>query len=220
MERCRFVVFWFFLFLVPATVPVVGQDWAPEDGPRFGFFAGLDKLPTYSRGIEGGGLGYSQFRIGAMIEPTPLFLIKPDVLIVTQEEEEDDSLNDQKYLRDKRNTYGGGVSLYYNLMPEERASIYVGPRVDLIVQTEEDENSDGSKNDDHKTTFWGFAACLAGQYRFGPHFSFFAEIGAGYASAREERKSYDTSGDVDTDEERTDRGFYTYGGQIGVAFFF
>ncbi len=220
MNRYRILATGFFLFLVLATVPVVGQDWEPADGPRFGFFAGLDKLPTYSRGIGGEGIGFSQFRIGAMIEPTPLFLIKPDVLIVTSEEEEDDSLNDQKYLRDKRNTYGGGLALYYNLMPEERTSIYVGPRVDLIFQTEEDENSDGSKNSDYKTTFWGVTACLAGQYRFGPHFSFFAEIGAGYASAREERKSYNTAGDVDTDEERTDKGFYTYGGQIGVAFFF
>ena len=200
------------------AMPVIAQ----EEGGRFGFYAGLDtKLPGF---ISGGGedMGVSQYRIGAMIEPTSKILIKPDVIFVFEEENEDDSYNNFNYLRQKDMTYGGGISIYYKILPADRVSIYIGPRIDFLQATEEDENTWPSihKNNEYKTTIFSLTACIAGQYEITDHFGLFAETGIGYRSTSEDRKSYNELGDLDQNEVRTNSKLYTYGGQIGVAFYF
>jgi len=198
-------------------MPVVAQ----EGGGRFGFYAGLDtKLPGF---ISGGGeaMGVSQYRVGAMIEPIPKILIKPDVIFVFEEENEDDTYNDYSYLVKRETTYGGGISIYYKVLPADRVSIYMGPRIDFLEATEEDESSwTQSKDDEYKTTIWSVTACIAGQYQITDHFGLFAETGIGYRSTTKDRKSYDAAGDLDENELRKNSKIYTYGGQIGVAFYF
>ena len=191
-------------------------------GGRFGFYAGLDtKLPGF---ITGGGedMGVSQYRVGAMIEPIPKILIKPDVIFVFEEENEDDTYNDNSYLVKRDTTYGGGISIYYKVLPADRVSIYMGPRIDFLQITEEDETTWPSvhKDDEYKTTTFSFTACIAGQYEITEHFGLFAETGIGYRSTTKDRKSYDDVGDLDQNDLRKNSKIYTYGGQIGVAFYF
>jgi hypothetical protein len=204
------------LVLFAAAAPAFAQD----GGARFGFFAGLDtKLPGF---ISGGGedLGVAQYRVGAMIEPTPEILIKPDVIFVSEEENEDDKINDYEYLRYKYTTYGAGISVYYKVLPADRVSIYVGPRIDFLQNSYEDEYTTGEKENDDKTTTFAFTACIAGQFEITDHFRFFAETGIGYRTVTRVDNRYNTSGVIFTDEEKKSSKFYTYGGQIGVAFYF
>ena len=128
------------LVLFAAAAPAFAQD----GGARFGFFAGLDtKLPGFISG-SGEDMGDTQYRIGAMIEPNPQILIKPDVIFVSEEENEDDKHNDHEYLRDKTVMYGGGISVYYKVLPADRVSIYVGPRIDFLQSTNESEGTSGT----------------------------------------------------------------------------
>lgn len=199
-----------------AAAPVFSQNKAF----RFGFFVGLDKLPSYTVGIGSDLSLMGHYRIGAMIEPTPKFLIKPDVVVHTDKKEEVDNLSGEEYVSDEKKTYGGGLSLLYKISSFEKSSIYVGPRVNFLISTYYDENIDGSKDDDDKTTFWSVIACIAGKYDISDHFSVFGEIGAGYGWAKEEEKNYNTSGDLTSDETNHFSSIFTYGGQVGVAFYF
>ncbi len=205
-----------FALCAMAAAPVFGQD----EGPRFGFFVGLDKLPSYTVGT-GGELSLGHYRMGAMIEPTPNFLIKPDAVVYTDKTEEVDNISGDEYVDRYKKTYGGGLSLFYTISSFEKTSIYAGPRVNLLLYNEYREYNDGDKSDVDKTTFWSVVACIAGKYDISDHFSFFGEIGAGYGWAKEAEKRYaDATGDLTTDNTNYYSSIFIYGGQVGVAFYF
>lgn len=200
--------------------------FAQEQTMKVGFFAGIDKLSSYTPTKvyfnlnEGSLVSESFFRVGAMIE-LPKLLIKPDVIVRNASAQFDDKLNDISHTDQEYDLYGGGLSLYYSLPSNMQTHFYVGPRAEFAIAHSEEYYSDGDPQRKEDSSAWSIMACIAGQHFFNRHFSVFAEIGAGYGTVIKETVHWEeVSGDVDTDEIHRYPGIFTYGGQIGVAFYF
>jgi hypothetical protein len=198
------------------AAPAVSQD----RGPNFGFFAAVDKYSDYTPLSYDESISVGAYRIGLMIEPTPSFLIKPDITLKTLKMAVDDKLNDNTYDSFEYNSAGGGVSVFYRITSYERTSLYLGPRFEYKWAGQTEWYSDGEKETEDYYNSWAVMACVAGQYSFSTHFRCFAEIGFGYGSLKSEEKRWNMAGDVSTNKTTTSPGFMAYGGQLGVAFYF
>lgn len=199
---------------------------AQEQSIKVGFFAGMDKFSSYTGTRvyptlnESSFIAESFYRIGAMIE-LPYLLIKPDAIVKFVSGDWDDRLSSISHTDFEYSLYGGGVSLYYPLHRNRRTNFYAGPRAEFSIAHKDKFHSDGEPEETEDSTAWSIMVCCAGQHFFNQHFSIFAEIGAGYGTVIKETVGWDSStGNLDEDEVHRYPGIFTYGGQVGVVFYF
>lgn len=205
-----------FLVCLNMSMPIFGQEKKVE----FGFFAGIDRYTVYTE-INSYVIRTPYiYRIGAMIEPVPKILIKPDLIIRTYQDEVEDHILDTSYTEREASLFGGGLSLLYTIAEFQDVLLYLGPRAELMFYKDMRYREDGSQSDQDNCTAWSLMGCVAGQYLFNDNFRIFAEVGLGYAHRTEEEVEWNTSGDVTGEYEKRYPDFFSYGGQVGFAFYF